>query len=114
MGSMAEDNPWAVEKWEQFLYFCCPECDEKNQSKDVFIQHALNEHPNAKIRDKQKYRKPTISGHFNKDSGIFVVVWRTFTVSAKFYLTFYYRIKYINGAELPRLYHEDILRPYST
>ena len=75
---------------------------------------ALKEHPNSNIRNKQKYKKPTISGHFNKDSGIFVIVWRTFTVSSKFYLTFYYRLKYNNGIELPRLYHEDLLRPYST
>ena len=75
---------------------------------------ALNEHPDSNIRNKQKYKKPTISGHFNKNSGIFEIVWRTFTVSAKFYLTFYYRIKNNNGTELPRLYHEDLLRPYST
>ena len=36
-----EINPWDVGKVEDFLYFCCPECDEKNQSKDLFIQHAL-------------------------------------------------------------------------
>ena len=43
-----EINPWDVHKLEEFLYFCCPECDEKNQSKDLFIQHALDEHPKAK------------------------------------------------------------------
>ena len=44
------NNPWSsVRKWEEFLYFCCPECNEKNQSKDVFIKHALNIHPMAKL-----------------------------------------------------------------
>ena len=42
-------NPWDVEHLEEFLYFCCPECDLSRetiyQSKDLFIQHALNHHP---------------------------------------------------------------------
>ena len=57
---MAEDNPWAVEKWEQFLYFCCSECDalnehpkakqhfgNKDHSKDTFLQHVFEKHPEA-------------------------------------------------------------------
>ena len=44
------NNPWSsVKKWEEFQYFCCPECNEKNQSKDVFIKHALSIHPMAKL-----------------------------------------------------------------
>ena len=42
------DNPWSVSSIEQFLYFCCPECDVKDQSKESFIQHAFDEHPKAK------------------------------------------------------------------
>ena len=42
-------NPWLVTKWEEFLYFCCPECEEKNQSKDDFVNHALSVHPLAKV-----------------------------------------------------------------
>ena len=44
-----ENNPWAVRELEEFLYFCCPECDERNQSKEFFLQHALEKHPKAKI-----------------------------------------------------------------
>ena len=43
-----EKNPWAVRNLKEFLYFCCPECDVKNQSEELFLQHALNEHPKAK------------------------------------------------------------------
>ena len=43
-----EDNPWAVENIDEFLYFCCPECDVKNQSEDLFLIHALDHHPKAK------------------------------------------------------------------
>ena len=42
-----EDNPWLVDNLEEFLYFCCPECDERKQSKDLFLQHALNQHVKA-------------------------------------------------------------------
>ena len=43
-----EENPWAVNNLEEFLYFCCPECTERNQSKELFLEHALNQHPKAK------------------------------------------------------------------
>jgi KRAB domain-containing zinc finger protein len=42
-----DNNPWCVESIEEFLYFCCPECPDKSQSKDVFISHALDQHPKA-------------------------------------------------------------------
>ena len=42
------NNPWSVKELEEFLYFCCPECDVKDQSKETFIKHALDHHPNAK------------------------------------------------------------------
>ena len=42
------DNPWNVEKIEEFLYFCCPECDLKDHSQLEFLQHALERHPNSK------------------------------------------------------------------
>ena len=43
-----QKNPWIVSEVEQFLFFCCPECDVKDRSKESFIQHALSHHPNAK------------------------------------------------------------------
>ena len=46
--SFEVDNPWNVENLEEFLYFCCPECDLKDQSKIEFLQHALDHHPKAK------------------------------------------------------------------
>ncbi len=39
------DNPWAVESVEDFLHYCCPECDVKSQSRDMFLDHALLNHP---------------------------------------------------------------------
>ena len=41
-------NPWNVETLNEFLYYCCPECNEKDRSKDVFLEHALQEHPDSK------------------------------------------------------------------
>ena len=44
-----EDNPWVVNNLEEFLYYCCPECDEvKIQCRETFLKHALNQHPKAK------------------------------------------------------------------
>ena len=40
-------NPWKVEDLDEFLYFCCPECNDKNQSKELFLQHALDHHPDS-------------------------------------------------------------------
>ena len=48
MDEEIKNNPWDVQDLEEFLYFCCPECDEKNSSKELFVKHALDEHPKAK------------------------------------------------------------------
>ena len=42
-------NPWSVETVEQFLYYNCPECDNKTQSKTIFINHAYLNHPRVSI-----------------------------------------------------------------
>ena len=44
-----EGNPWAVGSLDDFLHYCCPECDNKSQTKELFINHALINHPQAKI-----------------------------------------------------------------
>ena len=41
-------NPWLVENINDFLYFCCPECNEKNRDRELFLKHAFDEHPMAK------------------------------------------------------------------
>ena len=41
-------NPWAVGNLEEFLYFCCPECNERSQSEDSFLKHAFENHPKSK------------------------------------------------------------------
>ena len=43
-----EENPWLVNNLDQFLFFCCPECDERTQFRDLFLKHALEQHPKAK------------------------------------------------------------------
>ncbi len=37
-------NPWAVESLEEYLHYCCPECDVKSESKDLFVSHAWFTH----------------------------------------------------------------------
>ena len=40
-------DPWDVESPEDFLYYCCPECDTKCQGQNDFKNHALQDHPRA-------------------------------------------------------------------
>ena len=42
------DNSWCVSTIEEFLYYCCPECDMKHPSREIFLQHAINHHPLSK------------------------------------------------------------------
>ena len=40
-------NPWSGDL-DKYLFYCCPECDNKSTSKDLFIGHAITHHPSAK------------------------------------------------------------------
>ena len=42
------ENPWNVKNLDEFLYYWCPECDIRDQSKDLFVKHALETHPNSR------------------------------------------------------------------
>ena len=38
-------NPWStVEDLSEFLNYCCPECDWKDQNKQNFVNHASTYH----------------------------------------------------------------------
>ena len=41
-------NPWNVEDIDQFLNYCCPECDTKQKTKSKFIVHAIYVHPKSR------------------------------------------------------------------
>ena len=40
-------NPWNVESLEHFLYYNCPECEVKHETKAKFIIHAVDAHPRS-------------------------------------------------------------------
>ena len=42
------ENPWNVKNLDEFLFYWCPECDQKDPSKVTFVQHALDNHPNSR------------------------------------------------------------------
>ena len=46
-------DPWDIEKLDELLFFCCPECNEKEKSKEAFLNHATTKHPHAKERLKK-------------------------------------------------------------
>ena len=41
-------NPWSVDNLDEYLFYCCPQCDHKSKCKPSFVQHALFKHPEAK------------------------------------------------------------------
>ena len=43
-----EKSFWSVNCIEEFLYYCCPECHYREHSKDFFLQHVFEIHPDAK------------------------------------------------------------------
>ena len=64
--------PWNVESLEDFLYYCCPECDEKNQSRNGFLCHALEYHPISNnylmpLEVKQEVKEKIISTDLETD-----------------------------------------------
>ena len=46
---MGDQNPWVVENIEAFRFYCCPECDFKQNDEDYFIRHAMDSHNKSKI-----------------------------------------------------------------
>ena len=40
-------NPWSGDL-DKYLFYCCPECDDKSENKESFIGHAVTNHPKAK------------------------------------------------------------------
>ena len=40
-------SPWDVTSLDEFLYYCCPECDIKHSSKSKFYIHAIDKHPES-------------------------------------------------------------------
>ena len=40
-------NPWKVMSLDEFLFYCCPECDDKTQDYTEFFNHAVLKHKSA-------------------------------------------------------------------
>ena len=39
------NNQWCVSSVDEFLQYCCPDCDLKEKNKEDFVKHALSQHP---------------------------------------------------------------------
>ena len=46
--SSYNENPWFVSNLDEFLQYCCPECENKYSSKEPFVLHAFEKHAKAK------------------------------------------------------------------
>ena len=40
-------NPWNVKSLDDFLFYCCPECEQRNINKSDFIKHVVTNHPKS-------------------------------------------------------------------
>ena len=63
-------NPWTVKSLDNFLFYCCPECDIRSMTKSEFIQHAVNNHPRcqsliASLERNQELPKSVIESENN-------------------------------------------------
>ena len=39
--------PWGAENLDEFLFYCCPECDDKFKESQNFLDHAMHSHDNS-------------------------------------------------------------------
>ena len=49
-------SPWTYENLEDFLYYICPQCDEKCKTKNIFVNHALLTHPESEEKMKSELK----------------------------------------------------------
>ena len=47
MWSITEENPWNIQSLYDLQFFNCPSCNYKDYSKQEFVNHAYNVHPEA-------------------------------------------------------------------
>ena len=45
-------NPWSFDNIDEYLFYCCPQCDHRYKSKPSFVLHAFESHPESKERIK--------------------------------------------------------------
>ena len=44
-----QENPWLGREVQDFLKYCCPECNEIESEENAFIEHALVNHEKARV-----------------------------------------------------------------
>ena len=49
LGSQPLANPWEVPSLDEFLFYCCPECDLKTKEYNELFNHAVQCHRQAKV-----------------------------------------------------------------
>ena len=41
--------PWGAENLDEFLFYCCPECDDKFKESQSFLDHAMHSHETSNL-----------------------------------------------------------------
>ena len=71
------NNPWDVPNLEEFLYYCCPECNHKIKDCQSFVEHALVEHDEAR-RTLLKVKEDSTEVHIVTETGEFLLMTRLY------------------------------------
>ena len=53
---ITEKNPWEVESIQEFSFLNCPECPFRTKAKEIFQNHAVENHPKSFILFDSKTR----------------------------------------------------------
>ena len=66
------ESPWSVDNLEDFMFYCCPECNERNWDRDHFLEHAFDKHPlSQEYLQKFKVKEEIVEeNNFVKEEGI--------------------------------------------
>ena len=58
-----DQNPWlAVATLDEFLYYCCPECELKTKDHNHFYNHAMQIHEKAKVAFDMEQAEDKVKG----------------------------------------------------
>ena len=41
---MEVENPWKFNSTQEYLYFCCVECEFKDKNEELFLNHVQSSH----------------------------------------------------------------------
>ena len=81
----AVNNPWQVSDYNEFLYYCCPECTYRSKDIEDFQIHAINVHL-VEIHETENFIKKEPQQHQSHNSNDFKVEERQSDLTLSSYI----------------------------